>query len=134
MERARGILSSLGRPIRAALQEIPDHFEHVELDEHVVMPNHLHLILFFHGRGTTCRAPTREGFGKPVAGSLPTVIRSTKGIVTKRWRVLSGDKRAVVWQRNYFESAIRGERELDRRRRYIRQNPRNWELDRYYLV
>jgi len=34
-------------------------------------------------RGTACRAPTIEQFGKPVRGSLSTIIRSNKFAVTK---------------------------------------------------
>jgi hypothetical protein len=42
-----------------------------------------------------------ERFGQPVAGSIPTIIRSFKSAVTKRineWRQTPGAK---LWQRNY---------------------------------
>ena len=35
----------------------------------------------------------------------------------------------AVWQRNYFEHVIRGERALGRIRRYIADNPANWMHD-----
>ena len=53
---------------RRGWQDIPVHFPHVELDEWVIMPNHLHGIVTIRvdpaRRGTACRAPTVERFGK----------------------------------------------------------------------
>lgn len=59
----------------------------VFLDQFVIMPNHFHAILHLHPGGVGARrrrAPTRERFGAPVHGSLGTIIRSYKSIVTRR--------------------------------------------------
>jgi hypothetical protein len=85
-------LNSLGYIAFICWQAIPDHFPHVELDVFVIMPNHLHGILLINDtliRARHCRAPTieqnhipkTEKFGKPVSGSIPTVIRSYKSAV-----------------------------------------------------
>jgi hypothetical protein len=76
------------------------------------------------------RAPTAEQFGKPVAGSLPTIIRSFKSATTNRINILRSAPRAPLWQRNYYEHVIRNEEELRRIREYIQTNPLRWELDR----
>ena len=34
------------------------------------------------------------------------------------------------WQRNYYDHIIRNEKELDKIRKYIVENPLKWELDR----
>ena len=59
--------------------------KNVGLDAFGVMPNHFHgiVVLTDDGRGTARRAPTLEQFGKPVGGSLPTILRSFKSAVTK---------------------------------------------------
>ncbi len=36
----------------------------------------------------------------------------------------------AIWQRNYYEHVIRNEPELHAIRRYIRDNPLQWSLDR----
>ena len=81
-------LSPLGEIIASCWDEIPNHFPAVALDASIVMPNHLHGILVIGGgdgdEGTACRAPTEERFGKPVAGSLPTTVRSFKAAASKR--------------------------------------------------
>jgi len=120
------VLSQMGRIVRACWGEIPDHFAHVELDASVVMPDHIHGIIVIV-EGTACRAlnralnraPTTESFGKPVPGSLPTIIRSFKSAATRLINQHRGTPGARVWQRNYYEHLIRNERALARIRRYI---------------
>ncbi len=107
----------------------------IELDEWVVMPNHFHgIIIILDGRGTARRAPTAvEQFGKPVSGSIPTIIRSFKSAVTKRineYRQMVGAK---LWQRNYWERIIRNETELNHIREYIHNNPDSWEQDKLFV-
>jgi REP element-mobilizing transposase RayT len=133
--RIRGgapILTPLGQVVEFALVGFPDHFVHVCLDSYVIMPNHLHAILFIHGRGTACRAPTQERFGKPVPGSLPPVVRSFKSAVTKPWRAEAPYSKGDVWQRGCFEKGIRSEHALAILRQYIQQNPAKWGRDRYF--
>jgi REP element-mobilizing transposase RayT len=112
----------------------------IELDEWVVMPNHFHGILMItdgggtgFGTGTAHRTPTVEQFGRPVSGSLPTIVRAFKSAVTKRTNELRQSPGATLWQRNYWEHTIRNEIELNHLREYIRNNPAQWELDRLYV-
>jgi putative transposase len=70
-----------------------------------------------------------ERYGRPVTGSIPTVIRSFKAAVTREINAL-GRTHAAVWQRNYFEHVIRNEESLARIRQYILDNPARWEFDR----
>jgi REP-associated tyrosine transposase len=127
-------VNECGRATTDEWQALPRRFPHMCLDEFVVMPNHIHAIIEIvddgGGRGTTRRAPTIEQFGKPVAGSLPTIVRTFKSEVTKRVNEIRQTSGAPVWQRNYYEHIVRNERELNAIRRYIRSNPLKWALDR----
>jgi len=73
-----------------------------------------------------------EQFGRPVSGSIPTIIRSFKSAVTKRINELRQTPGAKLWQRNYWEHIVRNEPELNRIREYIQNNPTQWEWDRLY--
>ena len=124
-------LSDLGKTVAAFWEEIPRHFAHATLDEFVVMPNHLHGIVVLSGRrDTACRVPTTEQFGKPVAGSLPTIVRAFKSAATQRVNRVHGVQGARIWQGNYYEHVVRDEASLNRIRHYIETNPQRWELDR----
>ncbi|MCS6885522.1 MAG: transposase [Acidobacteriota bacterium] len=74
--------------------------------------------------------PRTEQFGKPVASTIPTIIRSFKSAVTQRINALCSNPGAPVWQRNYYEHIIRDEQSLSHIRQYIRDNPLRWMFDR----
>jgi REP-associated tyrosine transposase len=140
-------LSPVGKVVEQCWKEIPQHFPRVRLDEWIIMPNHLHGIIVMRppieSEGTACRAPTTkavvsgetpfEEFGRPVAGSLATIIRSYKSAVTRRVNQALGGKALPVWQRNYFEHIIRSQESLNKIRNYIWENPIHWDKDEYNI-
>jgi len=101
----------------------------IELDEFVIMPNHIHGIVVITGTAerATGRSPLQSG---PTKRSLGAFIGGFKSAVTKRINDLRGAPSALVWQRNYFEHVIRDDDSLNRIRQYILQNPTQWEFDR----
>ncbi|HQF61561.1 MAG TPA: hypothetical protein PLT26_03595 [Anaerolineaceae bacterium] len=132
-------LSPIGEMVSEELPRLENRFAALELDEWVIMPNHVHILLIL-GRGTgdsikslphidLPRAPTSERFGAPVAGSIPTIVRSLKSSTTQRFIRLTGDRSTRLWQRNYYDRIIRTEDELRRARGYIQNNPLQWALD-----
>jgi putative transposase len=135
------VLNLRGRIADECWRKIPNHFSNVELGAHIVMPNHVHGIIFINdgadafasarSRGTIYRAPTDESnterFGKPVKGSLPTIIRTYKAAVT---RVIGRELNETgIWQRNYYEHVIRDEKDLQNKTDYINANPLLWDED-----
>jgi putative transposase len=125
------VLNVVGKIVAEEWIKTVEIRNNIELDEWVVMPNHFHGILVINEcRGTARRAPTVEQFGKPVPGSIPTIIRSFKSAVTKRINELRKSPGAKIWQRNYYEHIIRDENELNRMREYITNNPLKWEFDK----
>ena len=69
------VLNAAGKVAEKFWREIPAHFARAIVDEYVVMPNHVHGLLRLADRSTACRGPV-EAFGRPVAGSVPTIVRS----------------------------------------------------------
>ena len=128
-------LSEIGRRVEACWEAIPAHFSSVELDEFIVMPNHVHGILMLSPSSSAESNPIVstpvERFGHPVAGSVPTIIRSFKAAATRDVRRFLQRSDFVVWQRNYYEHVVRDENALVRIRQYIIDNPARWEFDPY---
>ena len=126
--------SDIGALVSRCWDEIPIHFPDAELDSFVLMPNHLHGIIVL--RDTPQRTlDVSEKFGKPVSGSIPTIVRSFKSAVTRAVGMHVGARHAVplrVWQRNYWEHVVRHESELAQIREYIENNPGQWLLDKLY--
>lgn len=137
------VLNSNGKIAQLCWDEIKNHFSGVELPVCVVMPNHLHGIIIIKERVATRHAvsndfeksspptvTTSELFGKPVDGSLPTIIRSFKSAVTKQVNISNGNKHLITWQEGYYEHVIRDEREFVQIAEYVLYNPMKWETDR----
>jgi len=139
------LVNALGSIVQDCWGEIPLHFPNVETDAFVVMPNHVHGIIFIHEsnredtsarRGTIYRAPTRENrdsasikgqFGKPTVGSISTIIRTFKASVTRRaGRELNSEN---TWQRNFYEHILRNQVDYERIAGTILENPVTREQD-----
>ena len=77
---------------------------------------------------STTRATTRVA---PTVGDVVGAFKSittvlyTRGVKQSGWPPFVGR----LWQRNDYEHIIRDERELERIREYILNNPANWATD-----
>lgn len=117
-----------GRIVADTWQWLADQYPHVELDEWVVMPNHLHgIIVITDGRGGSCKGGSRTA---PTARKpLGRIIGAFKTVSTKHINIMRATTGCPVWQRNYYEHIIRDEKSLSRIRDYIANNSRQWPFD-----
>jgi putative transposase len=134
------ILSRIGEKAKEFWKEIPIHFCTIELDEFIIMPNHIHGILSISEavglgkrRGVQLNAPTQKEFSRisPKCNTISVVIRTFKGTVTAWCK-----KQAINyfgWQRGYYDHVVRNKAELQRIRKYIDNNLPKWSLDRENL-
>lgn len=135
------VLNDAGLMVEKCWNAIPEHFPHVGLDYYVVMPNHVHGILFIGDApgmvGAKNFSPVRllknrnnnqDQRPSGTSKTIGSIVRGFKIGVTKWMRQNTSTHK--VWQRNYFERVIRNERELQEVREYIVNNPLKWALDR----
>jgi putative transposase len=124
-------LSTEGTIAQRCWEEIPKHFSNVQLDEYIIMPNHIHgiIILTEPMVGTRHAVSLREQFAKPVIGSVPTVVRSFKSAATKRIHEIRNTPSLPVWQGRFFEHIIRNDNELNNIRDYIQNNVLKWMFE-----
>ena len=133
-------LNESGRIAAECWEWLGTQYPYVELDEWVVMPNHLHGIIVVHAdnhvpcRDASRRVPTDGTTGPrttPVKiKPLGQLIGVFKTISTPRINELRDMPGISVWQHNYHEHIIRNAMDLNRIREYILNNPRKWDLDR----
>ena len=114
-----------GRAVADCWRWLAERYPHVDLDEWIVMPNHLHGIVVI-GDGDQGRSGTGPVRRKPLGG----MVGAFKTVSTQRVNLLRGRAGEPVWQRDFHEHIIRNEEELDRIRRYVASNPLHWALDR----
>ncbi len=134
IENVNMILSPIGNIAQNLLARIPDHHPGIEIDQFIIMPNHLHGIIVItknmesHRRGLINQTPTKWILMQNPAQTLGKIIRRFKAkasyIIHEAGFVDFG------WQRNYYDHIIRNDKELNKIREYIMNNPRKWDLDR----
>ena len=122
-------LNDYGEIFQQTWDDLVNHIEGIDLDEFVVMPNHIHGIVVIDEQvGLANRA------GLEPAPTFSEIVRQLKTFSARRINKVRGTPGISVWQRNYHERIIRGENELNQIREYIANNPTNWLRDENNLV
>ena len=118
-------LNPVGQIVADSWAWLAQRYEHVELDEWVVMPNHLHGIVVIndHCKGGSRTAPT-----KPIG----RLIGAYKTVSTKQANTFRQTPWLLLWQRNYWERIVRDEAELLSIQEYICNNPAQWTQDKLH--
>lgn len=121
-EDYRSNLSQLGLIAEKAICEINHNYPMVFVDNYVVMPNHVHILLRISlGENRVIKN------GRPmVAPTVSVIMQQMKGVVSKK----AGYS---VWQRSFHDHIIRNENDYRMIYSYIRDNPLNWKRDRFFI-
>ena len=122
-------LNHLGRLVKEEWLKTATVRPTVDVDLFVVMPNHLHGLLFISD-SQVVRAPA--GGATIRANSLGSIIAQVKSVVTKRSRSLTNPPTVPIWKRHYYDYKERSERALKRIRQYIIAKPSRWSEDEYF--
>ena len=111
-------LSPIGQMVEEGILQISTHYENVVVEKYCVMPNHIHLILRIESdqSGRMISAPT-----------ISTIVGSMK-----RW--VSRKTGKPIWQKSFYDHAIRNQCDYDEIWRYIDTNPVKWDSDCFYMV
>ena len=156
------ILSDIGKIVERCILDISNHHTNVELWNHVIMPNHIHMVINVGtqpapvgtryiaseqpmqtaGQNMGClRAPRH---GEPCEdfhhnSSLAVVVGTFKAAVTRLMRtrcIASLQQRQqqiqTVWQPRYHEHIIRNQRAFENIMNYVDTNIENWSHDCFY--
>lgn len=140
---AEMMLNEIGIIANESWTAIPNHFDHVELREYVIMPNHMHGIItiktppanpsIFYSkvkRITSVIKPNKHPrFQNQGKHTISAMVGSFKSATTKSAHLISPD---FGWQSRFHDRVIRTEYEYQKIRNYILSNPANWKEDKYY--
>jgi len=152
-------LSEIGKIAEKYWDEIPQHFPFVKLDAFVVMPNHVHGIIWINNdkktnenndderidgtrrdainRVSTTNLNEKQKISGGITGNnnpmfhknLSRIIRWYKGRCTFEINKLK-KYYGFAWQSRFHDHIIRDETALNKIREYILLNPKLWDRDR----
>ena len=114
----RVTLTLAGRLTEQAWATLIQVHPFLRLDGSIVMPSHLHGVLWL-------RDPDKDE-----RVSLSDIVGRYKSFTTRILNDTFGTPGRIWWQRGFHDRVIRTERELETIRNYIRENPERWTRKR----
>ncbi len=120
-------------------EDLPSRFPSIDMDQFIVMPNHLHGIVFLDASEMAEEQPplgmSNITCQRGVRPKLGMIIGSFKSITTLEYidrvnKQLWPPFKKRLWQRDFYDHIIRNREELGAIREYILLNPSRWELDK----
>ena len=116
--------SPFGEYMQGLLTRVPEQFPHVALESFVVMPNHVHAMLFIQPRPQNIRA------------ELGRIVQWFKGNASREyglWKTAGKipDIGESLWMKSYYDRKLFDDSAARAVRRYIEDNPSEWEGDRF---
>ena len=113
------VTNSVGDAVCSTWLDLPGRFPNLILDTFVIMPNHFHGVLVFP-------EPPINPIPLPTLGHVLRAFKSLSAVASNTLLDRTG---TPLWQRNYYEHIVKNEATLNRARRYIDDNPKNWHRD-----
>ena len=112
------------------VDEIENKFEEVTVEKYIIMPDHVHFIIFISSiEDKTNNANYAE---RHAGRSLPEIMRFFKTMTTneyikgvKNGKLTPFDKK--LWQKSYYDHIIRNQEDYIKVWEYIESNPAIWE-------
>ncbi|MBQ5601771.1 MAG: hypothetical protein IIU77_02985 [Clostridia bacterium] len=97
----------------------------VKIDRYVIMPDHIHVIIFLYPDKYATRKDGSSKAPTPTNEMLPHIVSTFKRFCNKEL----GNN---IFQRGYIEHIIRDREDYETRTKYIYENPMRWYYDELY--
>ena len=114
-------LSAFGRIVQTYILS-GNNIPGITVDHYVIMPNHIHLILFVDEAAVVDKAKSLA----PANAIIPHFVSTLK-------RFCHRDAGRRLFQRSYHDHVIRNESDYLRIWQYIDTNPAKWQEDCFYV-
>ena len=134
-------LNEAGKIIEKWIVKLNEHFPNVTNDYYCIMPNHIHIIIIinetvhYNKNGiveTIHELSLREKIQHRRQMLLPKIIGYLKMNTSKQINIIRNTPGNPIWQPNYYEHIIRNDKSIYEIRKYIQNNPLEWEDDEYF--
>ena len=115
-------LSEYGKIVKKCIDEMAETYEHITVDNYVIMPNHIHLLIMIYSESNV--------LNKNVIGSLQNA--EIPKLVSTLKRFVNRSIGTNVWQRSYHDHIVRNEESYHTIWEYIEYNASKWKDDCFY--
>jgi Transposase and inactivated derivatives len=116
-------LSEHGVVVEKEIAMLNSTYKDVKVDKYIIMPNHIHMIIFIMAENGRTQGSGRTQFVPTVS----RIIKQFKGSVTKQIGF-------SMWQPRFYDHIIRDKDDYSRICQYIEENPAKWTDDQLYCA
>ena len=110
-------LTQIGKIAEEQLLLLENRYQNVTIEDYVIMPDHIHIIMFLRGTGGASPSPTAHD-----------IVCTFKSLTSRLCKQRHGIER--MFQRSCAEHIIRDQKDYEIRRKYICENPIRWYYER----
>ena len=120
-------LTQIGRIVEKYLLS-SENISGVKIDQYVIMPDHIHVIIFL---SPDAYAKRESGSSRAPANGMsrapsPTVNAMLPRVISAFKRLCNKELGTNVFQRSYADHIVRDKEDYETRKRYILENPMRW--------
>ena len=113
--------STYGQIAEEQLFLLEKRYPSLKIDQHVIIPNHIHAILLLD-----------EAAGASTSPTITDIVCAYKSLTTRQCKKVQPIEK--LFQTSFYEHVIRGREDYNEIAEYIANNPKQWELDKLYLA
>lgn len=115
--------SAIGQIAKDCLLDITSHYDNIKIDNWVIMPNHIHLLICIEERINPFPTGNRYDISNVVGKFKASVSRAVGNAF------MHSEK---VWQSSFYDHIVRNDEDYQSIWQYISGNPSKWLEDRFY--
>ena len=109
-----------GKIADKCINRLNEFYDNIIVDSYVIMPNHIHIMLFVAGTETSAASSsTRQ------TAAVSNFVSTFKRFCNKEY----GEN---IWQRGFYDHIVRGREDYEEISKYIHENPARWYCDNLY--
>jgi len=103
-------LTTEGKIVNQNITKIEEIYKNVVIDDYVIMPNHIHILLLIKYKSNA---------------TISKIIKHFKTNVTREIKY-------SILQKSFYEHIVRNKKEYFKIKEYIKYNVINWKKDKYF--
>ena len=115
------------------LRQLDEYYDHISVEHYVIMPNHIHILLFVKPSDNHTDEGKPSLWEGPSGTPVPTIQNSIiSRFVSTFKRFCNKEYGENIWQYRSYDHIIRNQKDYEDHVNYIYNNPIHWQLDELY--
>ena len=122
-------LTRYGEIANKYIKQLNDFYDHLSIEKYVIMPNHIHLLLWIKENPSTFDSGQSR---TPVPTNIERANSACSQFVSTFKRFCNREYGENIWQARFNDHIIRNRDDYEEHVKYIYENPTRWFCDELY--